>query len=538
MERNRNGIASTFIAGTKFPCDRARPDRRQKQRDDRCDGPRKVGAAVHRQLHPLMMVSAKGRKGSTRFYRSLRGIAILSMRLSLMVHRDHPCGLRLRVLAYWGCVTRGNRFDRGRSEGLIVKSTLRFVQLAVVAAAVTLASPALAVTDIMWWHAMSGELGRQLDKLAADFNASQSEYRIVPTYKGNYSETATATMMAARGAIYPVFELMRDEQEAFSTAAYLPAITGYYTDVAGNMLSFPFNSSTPILYYNKNLFRAAGLDPEVAPKTWGEVGAAAKRLRAYGAVCGFTTSWPSWINVENFSAFHNLPMSTKANGFDGLDAVLTFNNPLMVRHVAQLAEWQATKMFDYSGRATSAEPRFQNGECGIFIGSSATRADIRANSKFEVGYGMLPYWPDVEGAPQNTTIGGATLWVLRDRPRDEYKGVAKFFGFLSKPEIQAVWHQNTGYLPITRAAFELTRAQGFYDRNPGTAISIEQITLKAPTLNSRGVRLGSFVLIRDVIDDELEQAFSGKKSAQAALDSAVERGNRLLRQFERANPDR
>jgi sn-glycerol 3-phosphate transport system substrate-binding protein len=440
------------------------------------------------------------------------------------------------------------------------KPALRLLQLAAAAVTVGLASPAFAVTDIMWWHAMSGELGRQLEKLAADFNASQSEYRIVPSYKGSYTvtvtaaifafrarkqpaivqvnEIATATMMAARGAIYPVFELMRDEQEGFSPAAYLPAVTGYYADADGNMLSFPFNTSTPILYYNKNLFRAAGLDPEVAPKTWAEVGAAAQRLRASGAVCGFTTSWPSWINVENFSAFHNLPISTRANGFDGLDAVLNFNNPVMVRHIAQLAEWQTTKVFDYSGRATSAEPRFWNGECGIFMGSSATRADIKANSKFEIGYGMLPYWSDVEGAPQNTSIGGATLWVLRERPRAEYKGVAKFFGFLSKPEIQAAWHQNTGYLPVTRAAFDLTRAQGFYDRNPGAAISIEQITLHPPTENSRGVRLGSFVLIRDVIDDELEQAFSGKKSAQAALDSAVERGNRLLRQFERANPDR
>jgi sn-glycerol 3-phosphate transport system substrate-binding protein len=456
---------------------------------------------------------------------------------------------------------RGTRrsVDRARVEWLPVKPTLRFLRLAAAAAVVAFASPALAVTDIMWWHAMSGELGRQLEKLAADFNASQSEYRIVPSYKGSYTETvtaaifafrsrsqpaivqvneiATATMMAAKGAIYPVFELMRDEQEAFSPAAYLPAVTGYYADVAGNMLSFPFNASTPILYYNKNLFRAAGLDPELAPKTWPEVGAAAKKLRASGAVCGFTTSWPSWINVETFSAFHNLPISTKANGFDGLDAVLNFNNPVMVRHIAQLAEWQAAKAFDYSGRGTSAEPRFQKGECGIFIGSSATRADIRANSKFEVGYGMLPYWPDVAGAPQNTIIGGATLWVLRDRPRAEYNGVAKFFGYLSKPEIQAAWHQNTGYLPVTRAAFDLTRAQGFYDRNPGTAISIEQITLKPPTENSKGVRLGSFVLIRDVIDDELEQAFAGKKSAQEALDSAVERGNRLLRQFERANPD-
>jgi sn-glycerol 3-phosphate transport system substrate-binding protein len=424
--------------------------------------------------------------------------------------------------------------------------------------AALLPTPARAVTEIAWWHAMSGELGRQLGRLANGFNASQSEYRIVPVYKGNYTETvnaaifafrsrsqpaivqvneiATATMMAAQGAIYPVFELMRDEQEAFSPADYLPAVTGYYADVAGNLLSFPFNASTPILYYNKDLFRAAGLDPEKPPKTWPEVGEAAKKLREAGVACGFTTSWPSWVNVESFLALHNLPIATRANGFGGLDAVLIFNNPLMVRHIAQLAEWQKDKIFDYSGRGTAAEPRFQHGECGIFMGSSATRADIIANSKFAVGYGMLPYWPDVEGAPQNTIIGGATLWVLRDRPREEYKGVAKFFAYLSKPEVQAAWHQNTGYLPITRTAFDLTRAQGFYDRNPGSAIAIEQMTLKPPTENSRGLRLGSFVLIRGVIEDELEQAFSGRKSAQAAMDSAVQRGNELLRQFERTNP--
>lgn len=420
-------------------------------------------------------------------------------------------------------------------------------------------SPACATTDIMWWHAMSGELGKQVERLAGQFNASQPDYRIVPSYKGNYTETvtaaifafrsrgqpaivqvneiATATMTAAKGAIYPVYELMRDEQERFSPAAYLPAVTGYYADVDGNLLSFPFNASTPILYYNKDMFRRAGLDPERAPTTWPEVGAVAKRLRDAGMPCGFTTSWPSWVHVENLSAFHNLPIATRANGFGGLDAILTFNNPLLERHVAQLAEWQTTKVFDYSGRGQAAEPRFQNGECGIFIGSSATRADIKANSKFEVGYGMMPYWPDAAGAPQNSIIGGATLWVLRDRPRAEYKGVAKFFSFLSRPEVQAAWHQNTGYLPITQAAFDLTRAQGFYDRNPGTAISIEEVTLHPPTQNSRGLRLGSFVLIRDTIEDELEQAMSGRKSPRAALDAAVERGNKLLRQFERASPD-
>jgi sn-glycerol 3-phosphate transport system substrate-binding protein len=461
--------------------------------------------------------------------------------------------------------TKAFNYYRASSPGgnlrvMVVKFVNRLVQLAAAAVAIGFSSPSSAVTEIMWWHAMSGELGRQVEKLAADFNASQSDYKVVPSYKGNYTETVTAaifafrsrsqpaivqvneigtaTMMAARGAIYPVFELMRDEQEPFTPGAYLPAVTGYYADVSGNLLSFPFNSSTPILYYNKSMFRDAGLDPEAPPKTWPELGIAAKKLRDHGAACGFTTSWPSWINIENFSAFHNLPLATKANGFGGLDAVLVFNNPTVVRHIAQLAEWQAAKIFDYSGRAQSAEPRFQKGECGIFIGSSGTRADIRANSKFDVGYGMMPYWPDVSGAPQNTIIGGATLWVLRDRPKAEYKGVAKFFSFLSKPEVQAAWHQNTGYMPITRAAFDLTRAQGFYDRNPGASIAIEQITLKPPTENSRGLRLGSFTLIRDAIDDELEQAFSGKKTAQAAMDSAVERGNKLLRQFERSSPDR
>jgi len=430
---------------------------------------------------------------------------------------------------------------------------------AVIVAASLLLSlqPLRAATDILWWHAMSGELGRQLEKLAADFNASQTAYRVVPVYKGSYAETvsaaifafrsrtqpaivqvneiATATMMAAKGAIYPVFDLMRDESEPFLPTAYLPAVTGYYTDLGGNMLSFPFNASTPILYYNKELFRKAGLNPEVAPKTWPELGAAAQRLRVSGVACGFTTHWPSWVNVENFSAVHDVPIATRSNGFGGLDTALTINNPLVVRHIARLAEWQKTKVYDYGGRATTAEPRFQNGECGIFLGSSATRADILKNARFDVGFGALPYWPDVQGAPRNTIIGGATLWVLRDRPREEYKGVARFFAFLSKPEVQAAWHQATGYLPITKAAYDLSRERGFYDRNPGSSIAVEQMVRATPSENSKGLRLGSFVLIRDVIEDEMEQAFAGKKSAQDAMDSAVERGNRLLRQFERTN---
>jgi sn-glycerol 3-phosphate transport system substrate-binding protein len=425
------------------------------------------------------------------------------------------------------------------------------------AAIITAASPAPAATEIQWWHAMPGELGRQLEKLAADFNATQSDYRIVPVFKGLYTETmtgalfalrtrqhpaivqvaevGTATMMAAKGAVYPVFELMRDERAPFEPAAYLPTVTGYYADVNGNLLSFPFNSSTPILYYNKDQFRLAGLDADTAPKTWPEVEAAARKLRAAGIACGLTTEWPSWINIENMSAYHNVPIATRSNGLEGLNAELVIDNPLVVRHVSTLAEWQREKVFDYGGRTNRAERKFYMSECGIFLGSSATRAEILAHAKFEVGYGMLPYWPDVPGAPQNSIIGGATLWVLKGRPQAEYQGVARFFAFLSRPEVQSAWHRATGYLPITRAAYDLTRSQGFYDRNPGAEISIQQMTISPPTINSRGLRLGSFVVIREIIEDEMEQAFAGRKGAEAAMKGAVVRGNAVLRQFEAAN---
>jgi sn-glycerol 3-phosphate transport system substrate-binding protein len=440
--------------------------------------------------------------------------------------------------------------------GAIIKQ-LCVQALAVTGAVLSLLGPARAVTEIQLWHAMPGELGRQLERLTSDFNRSQSDYRIVPINKGNYTETmtaalfslrsnqnpaivqvnevATATMMAAKSAIYPVYQLMRDQGEPFDPSAYLPPVTGYYTDIDGNLLSFPFNTSTPILYYNKDQFRLARLNPEVPPKTWPEVEQAAYKLRAAGVDCGLTTHWPSWVNIENFSAFHNLPIATKANGFGGLDAELQINNPVVVRNIGLLAEMSKSRAFSYGGRATRAEPKFYRGECGIFLGSSAARADILANANFEVGYGILPYWPDVRGAPQNTIIGGATFWVLKGRPPGEYKGVAEFFTFLSQPDVQARWHQATGYLPITHAAYELTRSQGFYNRHVGADIAIQQLTLHKPTENSRGLRLGSFVLIRDVIEDELEQVFAGKKSAQAALDAAVARGNDLLRRFEKAN---
>jgi sn-glycerol 3-phosphate transport system substrate-binding protein len=242
----------------------------------------------------------------------------------------------------------------------------------------------------------------------------------------------------------------------------------------------------------------------------------------------------SWTQLESFSAWHNTEFATKGNGMRGMDARLNFNSPLHVRHIENLGNMAKTGLLVYKGRGNAADATFVSGECAMATGSSALYGNIKRNSKFASGISTLPYYPDVAGSPQNTVIGGASLWVMSGKKADEYKGVAQFFAHLSKAEEAAKSHQRTGYLPVTLASFKLTDDSGFYKQNPGTDVSVTQMIRKT-TDKSRGIRLGNFVQIRTITDEELEQVWGGKKSAQEALDSAVKRGNEQLARFEKAN---
>ncbi len=431
-----------------------------------------------------------------------------------------------------------------------------FMLGAATAIAVGAATPAYAVTELQWWHAMTGGNNDVIVKLANDFNASQSDYKVVPTYKGGYADTmnagiaayragnaphimqvfevGTATMMAATGAVKPVHVLMKEAGEKFDPNAYLSAITGYYSTSKGEMLSFPFNSSSTVMWINKDAFKKAGLDPNAPPKTWPEVFEAAKKLKASGhPTCGFSNAWVTWVNVEQLSAWHNVPLSTKANGLDGFDTVLNFNGPLHVKHLEKLIELQKDKTYDYSGRTNTGEGRFTSGECPIFLTSSAFFGNVRANAKFDFGNAPMPYYSDYKDAPQNSIIGGASLWVMGGKKPEEYKGVAKFFTFLSDTDRQVEVHKLSGYLPITKAAYAKTKASGYYKDAPYLETPLLELTNKEPTENSRGLRLGNMVQLRDVWAEEFEAALAGKKNAKEALDAAVSRGNAMLRQFER-----
>ncbi|WP_116130754.1 sn-glycerol-3-phosphate ABC transporter substrate-binding protein UgpB [Tropicimonas sp. IMCC34043] len=429
----------------------------------------------------------------------------------------------------------------------------------VLALAATLGSAqaALAQTEIQFWHAFTGRLGDLVAEQVETFNNAQSDYVVTANYKGNYSETlnagiaafrakeqpeilmvfevGTATMMAAKGAIVPVYELMAQSNTDFDPDAFIGAVKGYYTDTDGNMLSMPFNSSTPVLWVNRDALETAGIDPDVDLTTWQQVGEVLDQLKAAGNTCPLTTAWQSWIQLENLSAYHNVPFASEENGFAGLDTVLELNGPLQVQHIQTLGDWAKDGKFVYTGRRNEGGANFRAGECALFTESSAGYAGIKSEAQFDFDVRPLPYWAGVEGAPQNTIIGGASLWVMAGHTPEQYKATAAFLNFLSSPEIQAKWHQDTGYLPITKAAGELTREQGFYAANPGTDVAVIQMTTKEPTANSKGIRLGSFDQIRTIIDEELEAVWTGDKTAQAALDNAAERGNQLLRRFEQAN---
>ncbi len=416
------------------------------------------------------------------------------------------------------------------------------------------ATAAHAVVEIQWWHAMTGANNDRVNAFAKRFNDSQSEYKVTAVFKGSYPEAmaaaiaafragnaphilqvfevGTATMMNAKGAIKPVYEVMTQAGEKFDPKSYIPAVASYYTDTKGQMLSFPFNSSTTVFWYNKDAFEKAGIDPNTSPATWQAVVADMAKLKAAGVACPFTTGWQSWTQLESFSAWHNVPFASEQNGFAGNDPKLLFNGPVQTRHIANMQDWLKKGYFIYAGRKNEPEAKFFSGECAMMTTSSAAYGTIKQNAKFKFGVGTLPYYADVPNTPQNTIIGGASLWVMGGKKPEEYKGVAKFLTFLSEPKIQEEWHEATGYLPITMAAYDMTKASGFYQKNHGTDISVQQMIVK-PTTSSRGIRLGNFVQIRDVIDEELEAVWAGKKTAKEALDDAVKRGNELIARFAR-----
>jgi len=416
-----------------------------------------------------------------------------------------------------------------------------------------------AKTKIVWWHAMTAALGEQVTRIADTFNQSQNAVEVQAIYKGSYAdllnatiaasragqaphlaqifEVGTGTMLAAGKAVKQVWELSKETGVSIDPKTYIPAVRGYYSLADGRMASMPFNSSTAVMWYSKDAFRKAGLDPDKPPATWEEVVKAAEAIKAKNAAeVPSTSAWFSWIQLEQYSALHNIPFASEADGFDGLGAQLEINSKPHVKNMERLFEMSKDGTFKYTGRDNAPSQLVVSGKVGIHFDSSGTRGDLVKSANYDWGEAYLPYDPELIKTPLNSIIGGASLWTMTapDRTPAEYKAVATFLNFIGKPENDAYWHQHTGYVPVTLAGFELSKQQGFYTKNPSADLPVLQLERGTVTNNSRGLRLGRLSEIRNIIYEEVEKGFQGNQTAQQAMDNAVARGNKVLREFQKS----
>lgn len=417
------------------------------------------------------------------------------------------------------------------------------------AAVFALGNTAEAATEITWWHAMDGALGGVVDQITADFNASQSEYKLVAVNKGGYEDTMTAgiaafrannqpniiqifdagaaTIINAKGAVKPVQDLLEANNVKFDINDYIPGVRYFYADSDGKMIGMPFNSSTPLLYYNKEALAKAGVD---VPKTWQEFEAAAPKLKEAGYTA-LAQSHSPWIFFENFMSRHNLQMATANNGYDSTDVEILYNNDALKDHWQHVKDWKDAGYYGYYGRAWGAnQDAFVQQQVAMWIGSSGSFGGLRKSAQFDFGTSTLPYWENVGDAPKSTFIGGASLFAFAGHDAAEDAGVAAFFEFLTKPETQYYWHKETGYVPITNAAYDLAKKDGYYNESPDAEVGILQLSEEGGEW-TKGYRLGFYVQIREVIYREVDKIMNGEETVDAAFATIEEEANGLLDRF-------
>jgi sn-glycerol 3-phosphate transport system substrate-binding protein len=413
-------------------------------------------------------------------------------------------------------------------------------------------------TPIEMWIGLTGPAQELLILFGEEFNEMQDDFQVNVSFRGQYPEqraaaiaayragnpphimqmfdAGTGDMFAARQAIVPVSEVYDQAGLEFDSSVFLAPAAGYYGSADGTLFSQPLNVSTAVMFYNKDIFEEAGLDPEAPPETWPELIDAARQITSSGAApCGFTSTWIAWIMLEQMSAIHDMPIGTLENGREGLGTELNFDNELITRTIETLVELQEDRSFDYGGRSNDAAAKFISGECGILMQSSGGHGAIARDLDAEFGVAFLPYWPDLIDEPKNSIIGGASLWVFNapNRTEEEFRGVAEFLDYMASTEVLQRFAEETGFLPATNPAFEAMDSAGFFDENPGRDVPVLQLTRGTPTANSSGYRFGRWTEIRDFFHEEVERALQGATTPEDAVASAISRGNEALRAFER-----
>ena len=426
-----------------------------------------------------------------------------------------------------------------------------FRKLSIAALTLTVsATSSMAATNISWWHGMGGANADVINEISKRFNESQQSCALTPVSKGSYEEAlasgiaafrsgeqpnilqvfdaGAATIINAKGATVPAEDLINNAGYKFDREAFIEGVRYFYAAPDGKFVGMPFNSSAPIMYINTEALKKAGVE---APKTWEEFEAIAPKLKEAGYI-PLTASQLTWQFTENFFSRQNIQFATNNNGYDSVqDTKLNVTDPNLIMMFEKLKDWADKGYFGFygAGWADNQKP-FDEGKVAFWIGSSGSFGGLQKTAKMEFSADFLPYWKAVDGAGTNTFIGGAALFAMAGKPDAENKCVADFFQFLTSPEVQKYYHQATGYVAITKAAYELAKSEGYYEKTPVAEVGIKQLMLQSGDW-SKGYRLGFYPQIRTIMEREYNRIFAGETSVKQAFETVEKEGNDLLTRF-------
>ena len=412
------------------------------------------------------------------------------------------------------------------------------------------ATTSMAATNISWWHGMAGRNGEVINEVAQKFNAAQSTCALTPVSKGTYEEAlasgiaafrsgeqpnilqvfdaGAATIINAPGAVIPAEDLITQAGYTFDREAFIEGVRYFYAAPDGKFVGMPFNSSAPIMYVNTEALEKVGVE---APKTWEEFEAIAPKLKEAGYL-PLVQSQLTWQFTENFFSRHNIQFATNNNGYDTVvDTKINMTDPNLVMMFTKLKAWADEGYFGYYGAGWNDNQKlFEDGKAAFWIGSSGSFGGLQKTAQKPFSATFLPYWQSVQGAGTNTFIGGAALFAMSGKPEAENKCTADFFQFLTSPEIQKFYHQATGYVAITKAAYELAKSEGYYKEKPAAEVGIQQLMLPSGEW-SKGYRLGFYPQIREIMEREYGRIFAGETTVEDALKTIETEANDLLARF-------
>ncbi|MGY6272362.1 extracellular solute-binding protein [Achromobacter denitrificans] len=411
-----------------------------------------------------------------------------------------------------------------------------------------------AAVEIQVWHTLTDANKTEFEKLAKQYNKEQDQVRVtlrgfdspaalqqeavsaVKAKKGpnllQLTDNHSPEVVAQHKAVLPLYELLA-KYPIKDLNWFVPATSSFTRDSKGRLLAFPWMAEVPVMFYNTAAYKKAGLDPNKPARTWTALQGELLKLRDVADIdCPYASSDQVTVHLENLAPINNQPFTSNNNGLDAVTkksaaSAMQFDT-LYMRHISLMVSWKRSLLFMAHSGDNASDKLFAKGECAVLTSSTGAFGQFINTKSLSFGVAPLPYYDQVTKDGGKPFVSGSALWALEGHPQAEEKATAQFLAWLSKPVIAAEWHQRTGYLPLTEAAFRASDVS-FYNRIPGVQALIASMRAQ-PGTNSRGFRMANYDRIEPVLNQQLNEAFEGKVPPVAALNNAASQARSIAAQ--------